>query len=145
MFKSIKAVIIGAAMIALAACGQVAQAGALTQNFVADNGRVFQVDHALSVDRDVPNGRIVVQQVNGGFQYFADASGGVWAKVLPTLKADKWVQVGTSNRYMALTFVSEVTCWPSSGSTVFAWATVANAEQFLDGCALHARVKAASN
>lgn len=145
IFNSFKAVLIGAMMITLAACGGVAHAGALTQNFVSDNGRVFQVDHALSVDRDAVRGTIAVQQINGSYQYFADASGGVWAKVLPALKADKWVQVGTSNRFMALTFVSEVTCFSASGTTAFGWATVPSAEYFVDGCALHAKVKAASN
>lgn len=121
-----------------------ASAGALTQNFVADNGRVFQIANVLSVDY---NGwSVVIKTANGGNQYFDDATGAVYARIISSAGFNsRFVRVGTSNRYMnTQTNISEISC--ISNQTVFAWAIGANQpEYFNDGCALHTAVRNASN
>lgn len=132
---------------ALVACGGNAQAATLTQNFKADNARVFQIDHALSVEK-LTDSRIAVTQINGSMQYFSDATGAVWSKVLLVVNpaggnSPKWIAVSGTNRFIATTFQSEISC--SGGQTVMGWATVGAAEYLADGCTLYNAVVSKAN
>jgi hypothetical protein len=148
-FSRFKMFAVVAIACALAACGGQAYAGTgtLTQAYTAGVGgdgqqRVFQVDHALSVDYDTETARIKVQQVNGGWQLFADPNRAVYDKVVAALPASKWVRVGSTTRYVQVGFASEINCW--SSGTAIGYAT-AGTETFADGCALHQRVKQLAN
>ena len=120
-----------------------ATAATLTLNFVADNGLVFQIANVFSVDYD--GSSVIVRMPNGSNQYFADASGGVYAKVLASAGfSSRFVRVNaTSNRYMNTQLASEISC--VSNQTAFGYYSANNPEFFNDGCALHNAVKAASN
>jgi hypothetical protein len=119
-----------------------ATAATLNLNFVADNGRVFQIANVFSVDYD--GSSVIVRMPNGSNQYFADASGGVYAKIKASDGfSSRFVRVGTSNRYMNTQLASEISC--VSNQTAFGYYSANNPEFFNDGCALHNAVKAASN
>jgi len=133
------AVFATAAMLVLSAS---ASAGPLAKNYVADNGKVFQTEHVLSVE-SVP-GEVRVKQLTGSVHHFPDASGAVFQKVRtsPTFAAS-FVQVPGTNRFMKTDSTTEISC--ISSQTVFAYPSSAPAEWFADGCQLHAVVKASAN
>jgi hypothetical protein len=119
-----------------------AGAAPLTQNFVADNGKVFQINHVLSVEK-VP-GFVNVKQALGTVHPFPDATGAVFQKVRTSPGFDaSFVRVPGTDRYMKTTGTSEISC--VSSQTVFAYPSQAPAEWFADGCQLHSVVKASAN
>lgn len=119
------------------------EAATLTLNFVSDTGKVFQIASILSVDWN--GSSVVVRMPNGSDQYFADASGSVYAKVLASAGfSSRFIRVNaTSNRYMNTQLASEISC--IGNQTAFGYYSANNPEFFNDACALHNAVKAASN
>lgn len=119
-----------------------ANAATLTENFVASNGQVFQIHSVLSVEKGA--GVIYVKQATGSIHPFADATGAVWTKVLNSANfSQHYIRVGTTDRYMNTTVITEISC--VSSQTVFGYYSASQPEWFQDGCALHTAVRNASN
>ena len=118
------------------------QAATLTQNFVSTDNKVFSIDQARELS--FPTGAVTVIFVDGNssYVYLADVGGGVAVKVKASANFSKFVQLGTTGRYLRPEFAKYITC--SSSGTVIGW-NVGGAETIADGCAFHAVVKALSN
>lgn len=117
-------------------------AATLPQNFAASDGKVFQINTALSVEKGA--GVIYVKHYSGTVMPFADATGTLWTKVLNSPNFSQYfIKIPNTDRYMNTTLSSEISC--ISSQTVFAYPFSTQAEWFQDNCALHTVVKNASN
>lgn len=137
-----------ATVIILCACGGNAKAATLPDNFVSQDGRIFQLANAVSVEKQGPLSYIKVTMIDGNPQSFYDASGAVWTKVVAYMGAagaSKWQAVSGQNMYINTTFQTEIKCIVNQGQTVMAWPTVPNPLYLNDGCAFYNAVKARSN
>lgn len=130
---------------ALAACGAGANAATLTQNFVADNGIVFSVQYALSVEK-VPNA-LLVTSGNGTTYSYPDATGALYTKVLNSPGfGSHYVQVTGTLLYMNTADIVQVLCFSGGTQTVITYPQgTAQARFFTDNCGLYNQIKAASN
>lgn len=114
----------------------------LGENFVASDGKVFQIHSALSVEKGA--NVIYVKQASGTVQPFADSTGAVWNKVVSVLNSSNhYVKNPTSDRWYNTYFTTEISC--ISSQTVLGYPTNAPAEWISDNCALHQAIKNASN
>lgn len=131
--------------IGLIACGGSANAGTLTQNFVADDGKIFAVQYALSVEK-VPNA-VLVTSGNGTTYSYSDATGALYTKVLNSPGfGSHYVQVAGTLLYMNTADIVQVLCYSGGTQTVFTYPQgTAQARFFNDNCGLYNQVKAASN
>lgn len=128
--------------VGLAACGA-AHAGVLTQNFVSDDGKVFQVEHALSVEK-VP-GAVQVTNSNATTYSYPDATGALYTKILNSPGFySHFYQIGGTLLHMNTTVVTQITCYSGGTQTAFAYPAT-SARFFPDSCAAVNAIKAASN
>lgn len=117
------------------------QAATLGDNYVASDGKVFQISNILSVEKGINT--VMIKQLTGTVQPFADATGSVWNKVVNSYGfSQRFIRVGTSDRYMETTHTTEISC--INNQSAFGY-TSAQPEYFADGCALQNAVKANSN
>ena len=116
-------------------------AATLADNFVASDGKVFQIHSVNSVEKGA--GVIYVKQTTGSIQGFADTNGSVWTKVSNYINyTGHYVRIQGTDRYMNTWFTTEISC--ISNQSAFGY-TTGQAEYFADGCALQNAVKALSN
>lgn len=142
MKKVLLSILLGiVAAFGLAACGGNAIAGTLTQNFVADDGRVFVVQDALSVEK-VANA-VLVTGKNGTTYSYPDATGALFTKILNSAGfSSHFIQVAGTLQYVNTTVPVYIMCF--TGKTYFADET-GPGRYFNDGCALVNAIRAASN
>lgn len=128
----------------LVACGG-AHAGVLTQNFVSDDNKVFQVENALSVEK-VANA-VQVTNINGTTYSYPDATGALYTKILnSTGFGSHFYQMGGTLLHMNTTVVTQITCYSGGTQTAFSYPfSTAQARFFADSCAAFNAIKAASN
>lgn len=128
--------------IGLAACGA-AHAGVLTQNFVSDDGKVFQVEGAVSVEKVA--GAVQVTNTNGTTYSYADGTGALYTKILNSPGfGSHFYQIGGTLLHMNTTLVTQITCYSGGTQTAFAY-PASPVRFFADSCAAVNAIKAASN
>lgn len=138
IFRSIA--VLAAVAFSLAACGG-AQAQVMPEMFKASNGAVLTTHDVRSVEQVPGFIRVIYQNGNDSYQDFSDSSGSVFANVLASPGfTDKFVRVGTSNRYVQASQGRRTFC--NYNGTMIVW-MVGSAEEFAgDGCALHQAIAA---
>lgn len=143
-FRSMLATICALALFALAACGGGnAHAATLSGNFVSDDGKVFQIENAISIEK--VTGAVNVAAANGTTYAFADGTGALYNKILASVGfTSHYIQVPGTLMHMNTTAALYITCY-GGNQTAFAYPPNLPAKFFADNCALLNAIKAASN
>jgi hypothetical protein len=138
-----KTVIALSVCIALVACGGNASAGVLSQNFVADNGAVFQVNDALSFKFVV--GAVEVVSANGTTYSYPDATGNLYYKIItsPSVTAHYFQVVGTFE-HMNTTAAMSIVCY-NGNKTTFTYAQNIPPRLFADNCVMLNLIRGQAN
>lgn len=120
-----------------------ATAAPLAGVYTADNGLVYDLNHALSFEK-VP-GAVKVRSSNNTEYTLPDSSGVLYNKLATSTDLAKfYVQVPGTLLHMNVTAALYVMCY-NGNQTAFAYAGNTPARFFADGCTIHNAVKAASN
>lgn len=132
-----------ATVLAALSIGSVASAASLTNNFKDSNGKVFQTETVLSIEK--VGTAINIRDAAGLVHSYVDSTGSVMTAVLASsYVASHYVQVPGTSKYMHTTNASDITCYYSSQS-MFTYPGATQQEAFADGCQLWQAVKAISN
>lgn len=134
----------------LAACGGQAKAAPLNDKFTATDGTVFDVSHALAVEKVTGGIKVTLIGLDANHNpirfdtAYVDSNGTVWAKFLA--KSDlstTFFRVGTSNRYIGARAAQTANCFGSS--TMLGYDPLLGGESISDGCVIYQAIKAVSN
>lgn len=131
-------------ILACAALSAPVGAATLSNNFKDINGKVFQTETVLSIEK--VGTAINIRDTAGSVHSYVDnGSGSVMSAVLASAYVTShYVQVPGQSKYMHTTNATEVICY-SGTQTAFSYPGTTPAEFFADGCQLWQAVKAVSN
>lgn len=131
------------AAVSLAACGAgTAHAATLANSFADDNGALFNLAKTRTVEKVA--GGLTVTLDNGTAYSFADASGGVWSKLLASPEWTKKFVTANGALYINVDQTLSVICYGSQRQTAVSYNNT-QPTFYNDGCALAVAVKNGSN